>query len=215
MTILQKIQILAAWIKQLFLTPKMATYVPKEQRVYCGEDDEASYNGCCENEPLVEVPLEFLDDCVRDMIRRMTRHVTTSIGHCSATPEGRYHTGAEVDRWHRELGKNGNGYHFVLGLTGKLYLGRPLNTVGAHAQGHNTGSIGWCYIGGMTRDMRSPKNTMTPEQILLAERLIRTLNKYIPSIKHIGHNEVSSKACPSFNMQTWLNERGLINHSGI
>jgi len=207
MSILQKLQIFAAWIKQLFSTSKIEVYQPTKK--YLGEDDLASYNGCRENLPLVEVPLEFLDDCIRDMIRTMTRPVSRSIGHSTGTPEGRYHTDRDVDLWHRQAGKNGIGYHFLLGLDGKLYLGRPLNTVGAHARNHNAGTIGWAYVGGMTRDMRSPKNTMTSEQIALAERLIRTLNKYIPHIEHQGHDEVGNTACPSFSMQDWLNERGL------
>ncbi|MBN1774435.1 MAG: N-acetylmuramoyl-L-alanine amidase, partial [Deltaproteobacteria bacterium] len=39
------------------------------------------------------------------------------------------------------------GYHFLVGTDGSIYEGRPLQMVGAHVGGHNTGNIGVSFIG--------------------------------------------------------------------
>ena len=71
--------------------------------------------------------------------------------HCSATPPG-WMAGrsaadkvAAIRRWHIEdRGWSDIGYHWVIDRDGTLVRGRPETVVGAHTQGHNTGSIGIC-----------------------------------------------------------------------
>ena len=41
------------------------------------------------------------------------RKITEIIIHCSATTEGKDFTVEDIDRWHRQRGFNGIGYHFV------------------------------------------------------------------------------------------------------
>ena len=195
MKLKQKLQIFAAWVKQLFSAPrKVAIYQPQTE--YRGEDDDSSYNGYCENPPLVEVPLSLIKECFKGI----TRAITRTIDHSTATPEGRYHDGCDVDRWHRELGKNGMGYNILIGLTGKIYLGRPLNVIGAHARNHNFDSIGIAYVGGMTRDMRSPKDTRTPQQKEARRLLQIELENGLGALLRQGHNDVANTACPSFKV---------------
>jgi len=43
----------------------------------------------------------------------------------------------EIDRWHKERGWDGIGYHFVIRKNGTIELGRSLNKLGAHAKGRN------------------------------------------------------------------------------
>jgi len=47
------------------------------------------------------------------------RPVNEIIVHCTATPEGRPVTIADIDRWHRQRGWSGIGYHRVIGLNGE------------------------------------------------------------------------------------------------
>ena len=70
------------------------------------------------------------------------RNINLIIVHCSATPEGRDVSVADIDRWHRERGFDGIGYHYVVYIDGSVHEGRPLNKVGAHCKGHNAHSIG-------------------------------------------------------------------------
>ncbi len=41
------------------------------------------------------------------------RKIDSIIIHCSATKVGQDFTAADIDRWHRERGFNGIGYHYV------------------------------------------------------------------------------------------------------
>ncbi len=77
------------------------------------------------------------------------RKIKEIIIHCSATREGRNYTVADIDRWHRERGFFCIGYHFVIYRDGSIHVGRSVEEVGAHCKGHNTVSIGVCYIGGL------------------------------------------------------------------
>ena len=51
---------------------------------------------------------------------RPLRPVTLLIIHCTATPAGREVSRAEVDRWHRQRGWNGIGYHYLIHLDGSI-----------------------------------------------------------------------------------------------
>ena len=73
------------------------------------------------------------------------RHINEIIIHCSATPEGRDYTVADIDRWHKARGWRGIGYHYVIYRDGSVHAGRPVEQIGAHCTGHNANSIGICY----------------------------------------------------------------------
>lgn len=49
---------------------------------------------------------------------------------------------ADCHRWHKERGWSGIGYHFVVRKDGTIEQGRPMGTVGAHAQGANSDTVG-------------------------------------------------------------------------
>lgn len=132
----------------------------------------------------------------------MTRRINTIIVHCSATPPDRDVSAADIDRWHRERGWLKIGYHFVIRRSGRVENGRHLNEPGAHARGHNKHSIGICMVGGVD-DKLNPESNFTEAQWFSLEELLRTLVED-HDVRIIGHNEVSSKACPSFNVQEWL-----------
>lgn len=127
------------------------------------------------------------------------RTVDKIIIHCSATPEGRYHNAKDIDRWHKERGWNGIGYHYVILLDGTIETGRDETKIGAHTVGHNHNSIGICYIGG-TDDKLNPKDTRTPQQKIQLVNLLRELKWRYPNATIHGHKEFASKACPSFDV---------------
>tara|TARA_X000001382_G_scaffold47933_1_gene32436 strand:- start:238 stop:645 length:408 start_codon:yes stop_codon:yes gene_type:complete len=126
------------------------------------------------------------------------REIEKIIVHCSATPEGRDVSTEEIRQWHLDRGWSDIGYHFVIELDGTVGDGRPVEIAGAHAQGHNSDSIGVCYVGGVDSDME-PKDTRTEEQKESMDDLIRDLLDEYPHAVVIGHRDVSEKACPSFD----------------
>ena len=127
------------------------------------------------------------------------RKIDQIIIHCSATPEGRNVTVADIDRWHRARGFLGIGYHYVVYLDGTIAAGRDEQLAGAHCRGHNQRSIGVCYVGGCDAGMR-PKDTRTPAQRAALRRLVSELQQRYPGATVHGHREFAAKACPSFDI---------------
>ena len=70
------------------------------------------------------------------------REIKSIILHCSATPEGKDFTVADITRWHKERGFRTIGYHYVVYRDGTVRKGRPVEQKGAHCEGHNKGSNG-------------------------------------------------------------------------
>ena len=126
------------------------------------------------------------------------RKIDKLIVHCTATPEGRPVTVREVDRWHKQRGWKGIGYHYLIGLNGEVWEGRPVDQVGAHCEGHNANSIGVCYVGGCDAAMKD-KDTRTPAQKNSLIKLLKQLKARFPGVKIYGHRDFSPKSCPSFD----------------
>jgi hypothetical protein len=114
--------------------------------------------------------------------------------HCSATPNGRYHNAEDIHRWHLENGWDGIGYHWVITPKGELQAGRPEYWKGSHARGHNN-AIGVCMIG---TDEFSDRQWEVLKNLVLEKKI------QYPLLKVIGHNEISTKSCPGFDVQWWL-----------
>lgn len=127
------------------------------------------------------------------------RKITEIIVHCSATPEGKDFTVADITRWHRQRGFRTIGYHYVVYRDGSVHTGRQEAEIGAHCTGHNACSIGICYIGGVAADSKTAKDTRTPEQRKALLMLLRRLRAKYTNAKIHGHRDFAAKACPSFD----------------
>lgn len=127
------------------------------------------------------------------------RDIHEIIVHCTATPEGRYVDVPMVRQWHKDRGFNDIGYHFLIGLEGEIWTGRPTEKTGAHVKGHNTGTIGIAYVGGVDSKLQ-PKDTRTERQKAALLEIIKGQLKRFPAIEKIsGHRDYAAKACPSFD----------------
>lgn len=135
------------------------------------------------------------------------RPIDTIVIHCSATPEGRDIDAATIKTWHVDgNGWKDIGYHFVVRLNGAVEQGRPLDQIGAHVEGHNTGSIGICYVGGTDTSGRA-KDTRTAAQRVALRALVAAMQATFPSIRKVcGHRDFPGvkKACPSFDVASEL-----------
>ncbi len=129
------------------------------------------------------------------------RNLTRIIIHCSATREGQEVSVDTIRRWHENKGWADIGYHFVIGIDGTIHQGRDIDQIGAHTYRHNLDSIGICYVGGVEKDGKTPKDTMTEMQEIAMLELIKSLRVIFGKLNLHGHNEFSSKACPSFDVQ--------------
>ena len=145
------------------------------------------------------------------------RNIDSIIVHCSATKAGQDFTATDIDRWHRERGFNGIGYHYVIRLDGKLEKGRDVALAGAHCKGWNERSVGICYIGGLDENGR-PADTRTNAQKRVLYQIIMDLQREYNILQVLGHRDTSPdlngdrviepyeyvKACPCFDVKEFL-----------
>ena len=140
------------------------------------------------------------------------RNLTEIIIHTSATADGWMADKpiadkvAEIDRWHRDRGWSGIGYHYVIDRNGAVASGRALERDGAHVKGHNKGTVGICLVGGATSSATDRfADNYTPQQDEALRKLIGDLQRTYRGIKKItGHNQYAAKACPGFDVPRWL-----------
>lgn len=129
------------------------------------------------------------------------RDINRVILHCTATKEGQDISLETIRGWH-VIGNEWHdvGYHYVILLNGEIALGRNVFTEGAHTSGENKTSIGVAYVGGLDEN-GEPKDTMTLYQDIAFMRLFESLCVTFGNLGLHGHNEFSTKACPSFDVQ--------------
>lgn len=140
-------------------------------------------------------------DLVLSKQPKALRVITEVIVHCTATPEGRAVAVDTIRTWHKAQGWSDIGYHYVVLLDGRVEEGRPEALIGSHVAGHNTGTLGVVYVGGVDTAMK-PKDTRTAGQKATLLELVKGLIKKYPTITKVtGHNQYAAKACPSFDVR--------------
>ena len=132
-------------------------------------------------------------------LRKETQYL---IIHCAATKPSMDIGLTEIRKWHLDRGWRDVGYHYIIRRNGEVELGRRIDDMGAHASGYNHKSIGACLIGGMADD-NSAEDNFTDRQWTALLDLVKQIQVEYNDINIIGHNEVSKKECPSFDVQKW------------
>jgi len=122
------------------------------------------------------------------------RKIKAIVIHCSDTPAKMNIGAEEIDRWHRERGWKGIGYHYVIRRDGDIEDGRPVEKRGAHVAGHNNNTIGICLVG---------RKTFTKEQwAALTTLVIQLQSIYKCTVR--GHRDYTRmKSCPNFDVRRW------------
>ena len=123
--------------------------------------------------------------------------------HCAATKASMDIGLTEIRKWHvQDNGWRDVGYHYIIRRNGEVELGRSIRDTGAHAAGYNHKSVSVCMVGGMAED-NSAENNFTAQQWTALLDLVKQLKADYPDADVIGHNEISEKKCPSFDVQKW------------
>lgn len=156
--------------------------------------------------------------------------------HCTATPEGRDVTSADIRRMHTAPKSAGGrgwkqvGYTDLFRLDGKVERLADNNEdnyvdpweVTNGAKGYNSVSRHIVYAGGCDKSGK-PKDTRTASQKSAMAKYVRDFHAKHPKVKIIGHRDLSPdlngngviepfeymKACPSFDVAAWLKEIGI------
>lgn len=150
--------------------------------------------------------------------------------HCTATPEGREVSSAEIRHWHCDPKPKGNGWKQV-GYTDMFHLNGGVERLVKNnedenvdpweitngAAGYNSTSRHIVYVGGLEnrpgvayKDLK-PKDTRTADQKKAMAKYVKDFHRKHPTIPIVGHRDLPdvSKTCPSFDVARWLKEIGI------
>lgn len=173
--------------------------------------------------------------------RREISDINLIVIHCSATPNGRWTTAADIDGWHKTRGfsrdmsiaphhepaLNHIGYHFLILTTGAVCCGRPLIETGSHARDNNGSSIGVCLVGtdrfspaqwdALSANIRSLAGTLACARGLKGQASTKSIEPPLRLLRDAGiqvrgHRDLGAKKiCPGFDVRGWI-ERGMRPH---
>ena len=140
---------------------------------------------------IVETDLEFDENRLdyRDETNRIIIH------HTGSGADNDMDASAEqIHGWHCKKGWAGIGYHYVVRKDGTVERGRPLDCIGAHAEGANYDSIGIHLSGDFTHV--EPTGEQIESTALLIANLCEEFD--IPTDREhiLGHREVGQSSCP-------------------
>ena len=153
----------------------------------------------------------------------MAKRLKYLVIHCTATPEGREVSADDIRRWHTSVPPAGRGWKQV-GYTDLFHLDGSVERLVANnedaqvdpweitngAAGYNSISRHVVYVGGVDADnVKEARDTRTPEQREAMMHYVLDFHRRHPLVKIVGHCQLAAKACPSFDVQEWLESIGI------
>lgn len=152
----------------------------------------------------------------------MPKLLSTLVIHCSATPEGRAVSKADIRHWHMDPVPKGRGWKQV-GYSDMIHLDGIMENLVPYNEdkyvdgfeitngvaGENSHCRHVVYVGGCDRAMNA-KDTRTDKQKATLARYVREFLKNHPTATVAGHYQYNpGKQCPSFDCPTWLESLGI------
>lgn len=133
--------------------------------------------------------------------------------HCTDTPNGQFIKKEALEAQHKARGFDTIGYHAYINPDGEWIDCRPLNQVGSHVQGHNTGNIGISLSG---------SDKFTREQFITlkskVEDICRCFNiKVYDVFTHAQYDTAikQGKSCPNISINKLMYFLVTDDYSGI
>lgn len=131
------------------------------------------------------------------------REIKYIVLHCTATPQTAS-TESIQKYWREVLGWKSPGYHYIIMPNGALIQLAKESEICNGVAGYNANSIHISYIGGV--DGTAPVDNRTAAQKAAQIKLLKTLKGKYPNAIIQGHRDFPNvkKACPSFDVKSWL-----------
>jgi N-acetylmuramoyl-L-alanine amidase len=132
------------------------------------------------------------------------RNIKFIVIHCTATPQD---TSIESIKkfWAEQRGWQTPGYHYLIKKSGEVVqlLDESKNSNGVYA--HNSECINIAYIGGIDKTGKPQDNRTRAQETAMFDLIVSLTEKY-PKAEVLGHRDFAGvkKACPSFDVKTWL-----------
>ena len=152
-----------------------------------------------------------------DQVDLKSHNVQGLVIHCAATREGQKNiTPKVVTDYHMAPKPKGYGekvppYNAIVGYDTLVWYRKWNNDsilnkieVSWGSAEYNICFFNICYVGGMNSSYTKAKNTLTQKQDSLLWIVVCSFKKAFPNGFVIGHNQVASKACPSFSVPKWI-----------
>ena len=111
---------------------------------------------------------------------------------------------AEINASHKARGWSCIGYHYVVRKDGTVEQGRPHWTVGAHAYGHNSHTIGIHVCGNF--EIGEPTSEQIESLAMLLANLCTDYGLTIDRDHVVGHRELMPTACPGRKLFAQMDE---------
>ena len=146
-----------------------------------------------ERVPINDLNLEI--DHNRLEPRRITDQIVI---HHTGNPWDDDLSAAEIDASHKAQGWTCIGYHYVIRKDGTVEEGRPHWTVGAHAYGENSHTIGIHVCGNF--EIGEPTDGQIESLAMLLANLCTDYGLSIDRDTIVGHRELMATACPGRNL---------------
>lgn len=137
------------------------------------------------------------------------RNIKYIVLHCTATQPNAT-VEAIQNYWRNSLGWKSPGYHYIISANGGVKQLADESQVTNGVAGYNSVSVHVSYIGGIDKS-GNPSDTRTPEQLKAMKALVKKLKAKYPQAIIQGHRDFPkvAKACPSFDVKTWLLKEGI------
>jgi N-acetylmuramoyl-L-alanine amidase len=137
--------------------------------------------------------------------------------HSTLSPEGVNITTDEIAKKHKERGWGKTGYSDLINIDGTVssmikynnsfksydwdlsYKGENINGSARHI----------AYVGGVNKGNNLIQDTRTDNQKESLKAYVKYMIMRHPDIKVAGHGQFTKKACPSFNVNKWLESIGV------
>src|ERR1035437_2702736 len=135
------------------------------------------------------------------------RNIKYIVVHCTATPPTTTIDSIKRD-WKEQRGWGDTpGYHYIIERDGNVIqlLDESLKSNGVYM--HNSSCINLSYIGGVDKDNKPADNRSELQKHAMFDLIVSLTEKY-PQAEVLGHRDFPNvaKACPSFDVKTWLSE---------
>jgi N-acetylmuramoyl-L-alanine amidase len=138
------------------------------------------------------------------------RQIKYIVLHCTATPQTA--TVEAIQKyWRSSLGWKSPGYHHIIPASGNPVRLAEDEQICNGVKGFNSNAIHISYIGGVD-EKNKPTDNRTASQRGHMLALVNHYKALYPAAEVKGHRDFPNvkKACPSFDVATWLKSIGLI-----
>lgn len=179
-------------------TPKPETPQPKQKPV--ADNRLRPYDPVKDAAPKEPMAIKETNFQFRETLLVRPKTDTIVIHHVGI-PDGDT-SAAAIHRAHLANGWAGIGYHYVIRKDGTIERGRPLATVGAHAEGQNYHTVGINVTGNFQKEIPTKAQIQSLEDLVFW--LCKTYDLQPGPKTIVGHRDENSTDCPGENLYRLL-----------